>query len=351
VVTTILLALALNQADARPSFSDWLTGVREEAIGRGIKPEIVDAALAGVEEPLPVILERDRAQAEMVFSLEQYVARRLTRRLVVTGREAFAHHRGLLDEIGAAYGVPPRIVAAIWGVESNYGRFSGVRPTVSALATLAWDPRRSAFFRGELFDALQIVNNGDIDLANLRGSWAGAMGQTQFMPSSYLKFAQDYDGDGHKDIWSEPADVFASIANYLSSRGWTSGDSWGREVKVPPEAARRIRNDIAPRSGTCQAIRSMTVPLPTTRWAELGVRTLAGKPLPSSDTALSLVSGSTRHFLVTPNYDAILDYNCSQSYAITVGLLGDALASTGSVPAQPLPRAKPKARKRTPKRG
>jgi peptidoglycan lytic transglycosylase B len=333
---------------ARPAFTEWLAALRAEAIARGIKAEVVDAALAGVEEPLPVILERDRAQAETVFSLEHYLARRLTPKVIATGREAFARNRDLIEEVGAAYAVPPRIIAAIWGVESNYGRFSGVRPTVPALATLAWDPRRATFFRGELFDALQILNRGDIDVDHMKGSWAGAMGQVQFMPSSYLKFAEDYDGDGRRDIWSEPADVFASIANYLSSRGWTSGDSWGREVAVPADAAQRIRADVAPRAGTCQATRNMTVPLPPERWRELGVRQPNGKPLPKGDAPLSLVSGSTRHFLVTPNYDAILDYNCSHSYAITVVLLGDALASTGKVRAQPVPkgRLKPKPRAR-----
>jgi membrane-bound lytic murein transglycosylase B len=160
------------------------------------------------------------------------------------------------------------------------------------------------------------------------------------MPSSYLKFAEDYDGDGRRDIWSNPADVFASIANYLSSRGWTSGDSWGREVSVSTEAERKIRADVAPRAGTCQATRNMSVPLPSARWKEMGVRLSNGKPLPAGDIPLALVSGSTRHFLVTPNYDAILDYNCSHSYAITVALLGDAIASTGKVPAQPAPKSK-----------
>src|SRR5215468_652947 len=208
--------------DARPSFSEWLAGVRTEAIARGVKAEIVDEALAGVEEPLPVILERDRAQAETVFSLEYYIARRLTPKLIASGRDAYVHNRELLTEVGDAYGVPPRIIAAIWGVESNYGRFSGIRPTVSALATLAWDPRRSTFFRGELFDALEILNRGDVDLPHLKGSWAGAMGQVQFMPSSYLQYAEDYDGDGRRDIWSTPADIFASVANYLKGHGWAA---------------------------------------------------------------------------------------------------------------------------------
>ena len=341
-------AAVAAQEPARPAFSEWLAGVRAEALARGVKPEIIDAALADVEEPLPVILERDRAQAETIFPLEHYVARRLTPRLIAGGRAAIARHRDLLDEIGASYGVPPTIITAIWGIESNYGGFTGVRPTVAALATLAWDPRRATFFRGELFNALEILNRGDIDLAHLRGSWAGAMGQVQFMPSSYLQYAEDYDGDGRRDIWSTPADIFASIANYLSGRGWIDGDSWGREVKVTPEAARRIRADIAPRSGSCSATRTMTVPLPRDKWQALGVRQRNGRPLPKSDGPTSLVSGTTRFFLVTPSYDAILEYNCSHAYAITVGLLGDAIASNAPVPAAARPKtaAKPARRKR-----
>jgi len=295
--------------------------VRAEAISRGVRAEVVDAALADVVEPQPIIIERDRAQAETVFSLEKYLSRIVTAKLIRGGREAFATHRELLEQIGARYGVPPRIIVAVWGMESNYGRFSGVRPTVPALATLAWDTRRAAFFRGELFNALEILNRGDIDLAHLKGSWAGAMGQTQFMPSSYLKYAEDFDGDGRRDIWGTPADVFASIANYLKGAGWASDDGWGREVKVTEEAARHIARDVAPRAGSCQATRNMSVPLPLTRWAELGVRLPGGKALPRSATPASLVSGSSRHFLVYSNYDAILDYNCSHSYAIGVALV------------------------------
>jgi membrane-bound lytic murein transglycosylase B len=335
--------------DVRPSFSEWLAGVRSEAIARGMKAEIVDEALEGVEEPLPVILERDRSQAETVFSLEHYISRRLTPKLIISGREAFSRNRDLLREIGSTYSVPPQIIAAIWGIESNYGRFSGVRPTVAALATLAWDPRRATFFRGELFNALEILNRGDTDLSHLKGSWAGAMGQVQFMPSSYLQYAQDYDGDGRRDIWSTPADIFASIANYLSGRGWWVDAPWGREVRVDEETATRVRKDVAMRDGTCQAIRNMTVALPPAEWQKLGVRLMSGRPLPKSDVPMSLVSGSTRHFLVTPNYDAILEYNCSHSYAITVALLGDAIASTAKVKATPAPKGKPHAR--PPKRG
>ena len=295
-MVALAVALALGMAQApdppRPTFSEWLAELRAEALTRGIREEIVDAALADVSEPQPIILERDRAQAETVFSLEKYLSRRLTTKLMGGGRQAYAAHRELLDRIVERYGVPSRIIVAIWGVESNYGRFSGVRPAVPALATLAWDPRRATFFRGELFNALEILNRGDIDLPRLRGSWAGAMGQVQFMPSSYLKFAEDFDGDGHRDIWSTPADVFASIANYLHGHGWTGEESWGREVRLTPEAQRRVVKGVAPRSGTCQATRNMTVALPLARWHELGVRLAEGTALPKREIDASLVAGS-----------------------------------------------------------
>src|SRR4051812_10840823 len=350
VLSALVLSLALGQEPAaRPSFAEWLAGVRAEAVARGLREEVVDAALADVTEPQPVILERDRSQAETVFSLEKYIARSLTAKLVLGGRTAFAANRELLNQISERYGVPSQIIVAVWGMESNFGRFSGVRPTVPALATLAWDPRRATFFRGELFDALEILNRGDIDLPRLKGSWAGAMGQVQFMPSSYLKFAEDYDGDGRRDIWATPADVFASIANYLKGRGWTAGQAWGREVSVSAEAAHRIAADVAPREGTCQATRNMTVPLPAEQWRDLGVRLPEGNPLPASDIPASLVSGSTRHFLVYPNYDVLLDYNCSHSYAITVALLGDAVASTTPIPAQSKATKKNKKKKPIPR--
>jgi membrane-bound lytic murein transglycosylase B len=305
----------------RPSFSEFLAGVRSEALARGIRPDILDAALSNIEEPLPIVIERDRAQAETVFSLEKYVSRLLTVKLMKRGREALASHRMLLEQVGARYGVPPEIVVAIWGIESNFGSFSGVRPTVAALATLAWDPRRSAFFRGELFAALEILNRGDIDAARMRGSWAGAMGQVQFMPSTYLKFAEDFDGDGRRDIWSSPPDVLASIANYLHGHGWTAGQSWGREVHASKE------------------------------WEALGVRLPNGGALSAADPDASLVSGATRHFLVYRNYDALLEYNCSHSYAISVGLLANQIGTTsapasGARPRKPASR-RPPARNRS----
>ena len=329
-----LAVLAQSPVAPRPSFSDFLAGIRTEALSRGIRQDIVDDALGHIEEPMPVVIERDRAQAENVLPLERYVSRLLTPKKIKAGREEFVRHRALLDQIGERYGVPPRIIVGIWGLESNFGRFSGIRPTVAALATLAWDPRRSTFFRGELFAALEILNRGDIELSQMRGSWAGAMGQAQFMPSSYLRFAEDFDGDGRRDIWSTPADVFASIANYLKGRGWVADQPWGREVKVSAEIARRITNSVERRSGTCQATRDMTVALPIARWQELGVRLPGGQALPATAPEASLVSGATRHFLVYRNYDVLLDYNCAHSYAVSVALLGDAIASGGPVQAK-----------------
>ena len=320
------------QPAAQPPFDEWLAALRADALARGISQKIVDEALGKVER-LPVVVERDRTQAELVLTLDTYLKRRLTPRVVRDAKAAAKAQTAVLRKTTAAYGVPASVMVAIWGLESNFGRFTGVRPTVAALATLAWDPRRSAFFRGELFDALEILNRGDIDPAAMRGSWAGAMGQPQFMPSSYLEFAQDFDGDGRRDIWSSPADVFASIANYLRGHGWSAGQSWGREVRVSRKAARRIAERVARREGTCQATRDMTIALPLSRWQQLGVRLPDGKALPAGTVEASLVGGATRQFLVYQNYDALLAYNCAHSYALGVALLADRIGS--AVPTTP----------------
>jgi membrane-bound lytic murein transglycosylase B len=310
----------------RPPFAVWLAELREEAISRGIREDILEQALKDVDEPLPVVLERDRSQAEHVLTLETYVARRLTPAFIRTARQMSAQHRTVLDEVSARYGVAKPVIVALWGVESNFGRFTGVRPTVAALATLAWDPRRATLFRRELFSALEILNRGDIEVGQLKGSWAGAMGQPQFMPSSYLQFAEDFDGDGRRDIWGTRADVFASMANYLKGHGWTDGERWGREVQVSAEARRRIETGVARRAGTCQASRDMSEPLPLAEWQKLGVRTADRKALPKADQAAGLVSGARRQFLVYRNYDALLAYNCSHAYALSVALLADRIS-------------------------
>jgi peptidoglycan lytic transglycosylase B len=313
--------------EVRPSFRDWLADVRTEALSRGVRPEIVDLALTNVTEPLPVVIERDRAQAEAVLPLETYIARQLSPTRVRTGRQMYTKHRPLVDRVAAQYQIPPHTIVSIWGAESNFGRFSGVRATIDALATLAWDPRRSTLFRGELFQALEILNRGDIGIGDMRGSWAGAMGQPQFMPSSYLKYAEDFDGDGRRDIWRSQGDIFASIANYLKGYGWTPGQLWGREVTVPKAAAGRIAADVARSAGIgrCLASRDMTVRLPLSEWRAMGIQATNGRALPDSDQPAALVSGKTRHFLVYSNYDVLLAYNCAHAYALSVALFADQL--------------------------
>ncbi len=330
-------APAPEPADTRPSFAEWLEGVRTEAIARGIRTEILDDALRDVQEPIPVVIERDRSQAETVLSIDTYLSQHLTQSLIRNGRETMARERATLDAVAKQYGIPTKVLTSVWGIESNYGRFSGVRPTVSALATLAWDPRRSALFRRELFSALEILNRNDIELAQMKGSWAGAMGQPQFMPSSYLQFAVDFDGDGRRNIWTSNADILASIANYLKGHGWIEGQDWGREVRTAPGSSARISREVARRNGSCQATRDMTVALPLSEWQRLGVRTLANGPLPYLNQTASLVSGTRRKFLVYQNYDALLEYNCAHAYALTVALLSEQIVAPVRPPAPPKP--------------
>jgi membrane-bound lytic murein transglycosylase B len=310
----------------RPEFSAFVESLRADALARGVSVATIDLALNGLE-PSPTVIDRDRSQAEVVLSVDQYVARRLTRTFVRTAREMNTRHQALLKKVSAEYGVPPRVIVAVWGLESNFGRFSGVRPTIQALATLAWEGRRGAFFRGELIDALEIVDRGYIGLDALKGSWAGAMGQTQFMPSSYLKWAQDFDADGRRDIWRSNGDVFASIANYLREHGWSKETTWGREVKVAASAVERLRETAGMRAQGCRAVREMTERLPLAKWQSLGVRTLTGAALPNAPIEASLIHTGQRAFLVYPNYDALLEYNCAHSYALAVALLSERIAA------------------------
>jgi len=311
-------------APARETFDVWLQQVREEALARGISPGIVSAALSDVA-PVERILERDRTQAEFTETLQQYIDRRVTTATVRLARRRATEHRRLLARLEDTYGVPGRFIIAIWGLESNFGRFSGVRPIVPTLATLAYDPRRPALFRGELFHALEILDRGHIDLPRLKGSWAGAMGQPQFLPSSYLRYAVDEDGDGTRDIWRSLPDVFGSMANYLKAHGWTPGQTWGREVRLPARAADLAALEAAAplRTSGCRAARLLTTPLPLARWQALGVRTAAGGALPRVDMQGSLLRTDSGTFLVYANYEALLGYNCATAYAMAVASLAD----------------------------
>jgi membrane-bound lytic murein transglycosylase B len=306
-------------------FEEWLAAVRAEALAKGISQGTVDAALGSVER-LPVVVERDRTQAEVTLTLDQYVARRVPPRAVRTARTMAATHRAELQRASTRFGVPRSVIVAIWGLESNFGRFQGVRPTIPTLATLAYDGRRT-LFRDELFAALRIIDSGDVAPDALKGSWAGAMGQSQFMPSSYLRWAVDGDGDGRRDIWTSLPDVFASIASYLKEHGWVRDERWGREVRLTAQAAARAAAVPLRLTGGCQAERDMTEARPLAEWRSLGVTLRSGARLPASDLPASLVRVDTRSFLVYGNYAPLLAYNCAHRYALSIGILADRIGT------------------------
>ena len=319
-LTMLLVVPAAGQQQAQP-FDDWLAGLMAEARDRGFSDALVNEALAGVE-PREQVISEDRNQAEVVQTLEQYYRIRVSPTMVERGRALAAEHASLLARIEAEYGVPRRFILAIWGIESQFGRITGGVPVFQALATLAWDPRRAEFFRGEIFAALRIVANGDITVPAMTGSWAGAMGQSQFLPSSYLQLAVDADGDGRRDIWKSTADSLGSIANYLRSYGWQREFTWGREVRTPDGLAGTIPGRA---SGGCPGIRRMTERRPLAAWQQLGVRRTSGADLPQVDIFGSLVEIYGRTFLVYDNYDALMRYNCVHRYALSVALFAERL--------------------------
>jgi membrane-bound lytic murein transglycosylase B len=309
-------------APPRP-FAEWLDELVVEARGRGFSDALIKEALTGLE-PLERVIQSDRSQAELNPGFTRYLSARLTRATTNRGKELAKTHRALLDRIEERFNVQRRFVLAIWGLESRFGRIQGRIPVFQALATLAWEPRRADFFRGELFNALMMVDRGYIEAKNMTGSWAGAMGQTQFMPSSYLSHAVDFDGDGRRDIWQSTPDALASIANYLKGYGWNGDQTWGREVAIPKAITEKIA-ELPKRSQGCYAIRNMTERRPLEEWTSMGVRNRDGSPLPKADLSAGLVDVGERTFLVYQNYDAILGYNCAHYYALTVALVGDSL--------------------------
>src|SRR5436309_3366362 len=223
-----MLLVPVRAQETRP-FDDWLKDLIADAHAQGFSDTVIDETLTGLQ-PIPRVVERDNNQAEFTISLDRYFRTRVTPRIIREGRQHAIKQRTLLRRVQAAYGVPPGIILAIWGLESHYGGFTGAYPVFQALATLAWEPRRSDFFRGELFKALAIVSGGSIDAKRMTGSWAGAMGQPQFMPSSYLDHPVDFDNDGLKDIWKSTPDTLPSVANYLKDYGWTAAQKWGRQA-------------------------------------------------------------------------------------------------------------------------
>jgi membrane-bound lytic murein transglycosylase B len=307
-----------------PSFDEWLVDLTREARDRGYSDELLTETLTGLE-PLQRVVDSDRSQAELNPGFERYLSTRLTRAMIRRGQEMAREHRAVLGRVERRFDVQRRFLLAIWGLETRYGRLTGNIPVFQALATLAWEPRRSTLFRGELFNALTMVQRGHIDAGAMKGSWAGAMGQPQFMPSSYLTYAVDFDDDGRRDIWKSTGDALGSMANYLKGFGWNGDETWGREVRLTAAAREEIARTIPKRTEGCYAIRNMTERRPLAEWRKMGVRLVGGNPLPRADIAAGLVDVGERTFLVYPNYDAILGYNCAHYYALTVALLSDRL--------------------------
>jgi len=339
VATSIIAAVAANAAGANPAvtaatvteqgstsmdrpatpapsqagFDLWLDGFRARAAARGISPTTLAAALDGIAYN-PAVVERDRNQLEFTKAIWDYLDKAVSDDRIAAGRAALDRHRNLFDRIEATYGVEREVVAAIWGLESAYGAVRGDVPLFEALATLAYDGRRSAFFEAELVALLTILQSGEARAGDMRGSWAGAMGHTQFMPTSFLRHAVDFDGDGRRDIWSDdPADALASTAAYLSGFGWVKGQRWGVEVTVP--------------AGFDYALGGERVKKPAAAWAGLGIRNAAGGAVAGNDPASILMPAGARGaaFMIFENFHVLERYNTADAYVIAVGHLADRL--------------------------
>ena len=300
-----------------PAFDAWVDGFKNRARNRGISANTINAAFRNVGY-LPAVIDRDRNQFHVRRTVEDYVAISTVASRLAIGNTAFARERRTLNAVESRYGVPAEFVAAIWGVESAYGTRRGTFPVISALSTLGFASRRAKFFESQLVGALKILQNGDTTLNNMVGSWAGAMGHTQFIPTTYLSHAVDFDGDGRRDVWAEdPGDALASAASYLRQSGW-SGSGWGFEVRVP--------SGVTPsKSYKKTSARSFSA------WSNLGVRRADGSPLPASGSGrLVRPDGNFgAAFLLRNNFSAILRYNNSDKYGIAVGHLSDRFRGDG----------------------
>jgi membrane-bound lytic murein transglycosylase B len=311
LIATSIPAILSRRAPAAPmdSFSGFLTELKAEARRAGIRPATLEGAFAGVA-PNQKVLDRDRHQPEFTMTWARYRSLVITDKRIIDGRQAVAENRALFQRVEQRYGVSAGVIAGIWGLESSFGTGTGDYRVVEALATLAWDGRRASFFRSELMAALKILDHGDVAPKGMTGSYAGAMGQPQFMPSSYLRYAVDFEGHGRRDIWSSKPDVLGSIANYLGQSGWQSGQGWGQAVTVPGD---------------------MTVPgretkQPLSAWSRIGVRPVSGRwsVAPEAPVALVAPDGPGGDvFAVFGNFAAIRRYNPSDFYAIAVGMIGD----------------------------
>ncbi len=315
VMAAAMWAVSALPASAE-SFSDWLEGFRAEAAAAGVRGDVIDLAFDGVK-PNPRVLELNENQPEFARAVWDYIDSALSERRIGDGRAKFAENRALLQAVEQAYGVDAEIIVAIWGLESSYGSLIGDYDAIDSLATLGWQGRRTGYGRTQLIGALKILQNGYAERSQLRGSWAGALGQTQFIPTTYLSYAVDHDGDGKRDLWSNLADVFASTANYLAASNYAANDPWGVEVTLP--------------AGFDYALAEVDQHRALAEWAASGVEAARGKLIGAYDPNLRarvFIPAGARGpaFLVFQNFEAILKYNNSTAYALAVGLLSQRVA-------------------------
>ncbi len=318
---TLAAPALITPAQATPdSFTAFLASMRAEARRAGIAATTLDRAFAGLV-PNQAVIDRDRHQPEFTMTWARYRSLVISDQRIANGRVAFRQNRTLLARIQDRYGVSPGVIMGIWGLESSFGTELGSFQVVQALATLAWEGRRATFFRSELLAALRILDHGDVSPARMTGSYAGAMGQPQFMPSAYLRYAVDFEGNGRRDIWTSTPDTLASIANYLADSGWRPGGTWGQPVTLPP--------------GFSTADSGRGNREPVSEWMRRGVASADGRALASPDTPAALIlpdapnaganAGPGEAFLAYGNFAAIRRYNPSDFYAIAVGLIGDGI--------------------------
>ncbi|MGF1908140.1 lytic murein transglycosylase [Vibrio kasasachensis] len=296
-------------------FDQYVEGLKTEAIEKGISKPILDRAFAEVTYK-PRAVKADRNQPEKRLTLDEYIPKAVPDWKVKQAKELYKKHYAELTRIGEEYGVQPRFIVALWGIESNFGRFTGNYSVVDALSTMAYEGRREEFFRKELMAALTILDQGHIEVEDMKGSWAGAMGQCQFMPSSFINFAADGNGDGKKDIWNTEADVFASAANYLSQSGWDDSFTWGRQVKLPNGFDMSLEGRIQGKEKTL------------TEWNTLGITRYDGRALPKLDNDIDAWltapdNANGRVYLVYNNYNVLMKWNRSYYFALAVSHLAD----------------------------
>ncbi|RUO78741.1 lytic murein transglycosylase [Idiomarina tyrosinivorans] len=316
LLTLSLVATAVFAEDSQqqpPSdYPDYVAKLKQEALQKGFTEATLEQAFAGVKYYHRAV-QLDKNQPEFKLTLDTYLPRAVPDWKAAKARKKYLANKALLDEIGEKYGVQPRFIVALWGIETNFGNFTGGFDVVSALTTLAYDGRREAFFKKQLWHALTIIQEGHIAPEQMKGSWAGAMGQTQFMPSSFMQYAVDYDGDGRKDIWNSLPDVFASAANYLHSVGWRDDVTWGRQVKIPADFDTSVAG--------LETKKSLQ------QWQKLGVTRYDGSALPQrDDIKASLVipdDKNGRIYLAYSNYDALMHWNRSTYFVTAVGYLSD----------------------------